>query len=151
MDTFTNAIISNKFAGIRRINSSFSNACITASDIQNVEIFDTEINSGVGIRTMKGNDALYEFEDDDEKIINIFESVQGQDTVYFIHTVNDSEGKIYLYNPTSNTTTLKVSELSDSKYSAGVDFAQGWSDLFVFSNGVEILTIQLGHYNNNNE
>lgn len=151
MDTFTNAIISNKFAGIRRINSYFSNACITASDIQNVELFNTEINSGVGIRTMKGNDALYEFEDDDEKIINIFESVQGQDTVYFIHTVNDSEGKIYLYNPTSNTTTLKVSELSDSEYSTGVDFAQGWSDLFVFSNGVEILTIQLGHYNNNNE
>jgi len=151
MDTFTNSIISNNFAGIRRINSSFSNSCITASDIQNVELFDTGMNSGVGIRTMKGNDTIFEFNDLDEKIINIFESVQNNEKIYFIHTEDDSEGKIYLYNKLSNTTVLKVSELAKTGRSTGTDFVQGWSDLFVFSNGEEILTIQIGHYNNNNE
>ena len=151
MDTFTNALICNNFAGIRRINSSFSNSCISASDIQNVELFDTGVNSGVGIRTMKGNSSVFEFEDSDEKIINIFESIQNQETFYFIHTVKNNVGKIYLYNKTAGTTTLKYSELSGEEQSSGIDFAQGWNDLFIFSNGAEMLSIQIGHYNENNE
>ena len=151
MTTVNDAILCNNFGGINRINSSFSSSVITASDIQNVELFNTGINSGVGIRTMKGNTSIYEFQDEDEVIINIFESVQKSQKYCFIHTENETEGRIYLYNPLSNTTTLKVSGLTKTGISCGVDFAQGWSDLFLFSSGEEMLSIELDHYNNNDE
>ena len=46
-------ILCNNFAGIKRVCSDFSSSQITASDIQNVELFNTGVNSGVGIRSMK--------------------------------------------------------------------------------------------------
>ena len=49
------SLICNNFSGINRSNSNFSCDVITASDIQNVELFPTETNSGVGIRTSNGN------------------------------------------------------------------------------------------------
>lgn len=66
----------NKFGGIRRINATFSNDFISASDMQNVELFNTGINSGVGIGTAKGNIEICNSIPNDEKVINIFESVQ---------------------------------------------------------------------------
>ena len=68
------ALICNNFSGINRSSSVYSSSVITASDIQNVELFATEINSGVGIRTAKGNVAVCDLIPADEKIINIFES-----------------------------------------------------------------------------
>ena len=49
------ALICNNFSGINRSSSVYSSSVITASDMQNVELFATEVNSGVGIRTSKGN------------------------------------------------------------------------------------------------
>ena len=147
MTTINDSLLCNNFAGINRTNSNFSSTVITASDIQNVELFNTGINSGVGIRTMKGNTKLFEFPEG-ENIINIFESVQNSEKYCFIHTEDDTEGKIYLYNPISDTATLKVDNLTKTGLSSGVDFAQGWSDLFLFSNGEEILSIELNHYTN---
>ena len=144
MTTINQALICNNFTGIKKVQSSFSSSSISASDMQNVELFDTGINSGVGIRTMLGNTSVFEFED--ENIINIFKSVQQSEEYFFIHTEDNSEGKIYLYNPLSNTVTLKVDGLDVTGVSCGTDFAQGWDDLFIFSNGVNILSIQIGHY-----
>ena len=59
MVTYNSSLLCNTFAGIKRINSSFTNSIISASDMQNVELFNTGINSGVGIRTMKGNIATF--------------------------------------------------------------------------------------------
>ncbi len=151
MDTYTNTILSNNFVGIRRQHSSFSNSFISASDIQNVELFNTGVNSGIGIRTMKGNESVFKFEDESEKIINVFESNQNREKFCFIHTETQTEGKIYLYDTVAKTVTLKVSSLSVTGQSAGSDFVFGWADLFVFTNGKEFLTIQLEHYNDNNE
>ena len=72
MSTLTK-IICNNFAGIKRVVSDFSSSQITASDLQNVELFFTGVNSGVGIRTMRGNTALLSLGSSDEKIINIFQ------------------------------------------------------------------------------
>ena len=49
------SLICNNFSGIHRNTSRYSSSVITASDMQNVELFSTENNSGVGIRTSKGN------------------------------------------------------------------------------------------------
>ena len=144
-------LLCNNFAGIRRTNSAFSSSYISAADLQNVELFDTGVNSGVGIRTMKGNDSVFEFVNENERIINIFQSVQNSEKYCFLHTEDETEGKIYLYNPVSHTVTLKTDSLTKTGVSCGVDFAQGWDDLFIFSNGVELLSIQLGKINENLE
>ena len=86
MTTFNDSIITNNFRGIQRINSSFSSAGISASDMQNVELFNTGINSGIGIRTMKGNSSVFEFSNPDEKIISLYESVQKSQKYFFVYT-----------------------------------------------------------------
>lgn len=141
------SLICNKFSGINRSTSVFSKSVITASDIQNVELFSTEINSGVGIRTAKGNVAVCNSIPEGESVINIFESVQKGETYFFVHTESASEGKIYLFSPSAKTLTLKVSGLSVTSKSCATDVAQGWSDLWVFSNSEELLSIEIGHYN----
>lgn len=144
-------LICNKFLGINRCNATYSSNVITATDMQNVELYATEVNSGIGIRTMKGNIAICSSIPQDETVINIFESVQRGDTLFYVHTESQTEGKIYLFSVQSNTLSLKVEGLSLTGQSCGTDVAQGWSDLFVFSNGEEILSIENGHYNSDAE
>lgn len=143
MSTITQ-LICNKFGGIRTKNAIFSKDIITAQDMQNVELYYTGTNGGVGIRTAKGNIALNSTLAGNEKIINIYQSIQGGVTYFFVHTESSTQGKIYQYDLTTNTLNLKVSNLQLSGVSNGVDFAQGWSDLFVFTTGKELLTIEIG-------
>ncbi len=144
-------LICNNFSGINRTNSLYSSSVITASDIQNVELYSTEVNSGVGIRTAKGNVSVCDLIPNDEEVINIFESVQKGRTHFFVHTESADEGKIYLFAKEDNTLTEKVSGLTVTGQSSGCDVAQGWSDLFVFSNSEEVLSIELDNYNELNE
>ena len=60
-------LICNNFSGINRSSAIFDSSLITASDSQNVELFSTETNSGVGIRTSSGNRAVSEALPEDEK------------------------------------------------------------------------------------
>ena len=145
------SLICNNFSGINRSSSVFSSSVITASDIQNVELFSTEINSGVGIRTSSGNIAVSDLIPAGETVINIFESVQKAVTYFFVHTESSTEGKIYLFSRLSNSLTLKVSGLSVTSMSCATDFSQGWSDLFVFSNSEEMLSIEIDNYNDDGE
>lgn len=146
MSIINQSLICNNFGGIKRIQSAFSSALITASDLQNVELFDTGVNSGVGIRSMLGNKAIFSLPFENEKIINIFESVQDSQKYCFVYAESESEGKIYLYDIVSNELTLKVQNLSVTGYASAVDFAQGWKDLFIFTNGKEMLSINLNNY-----
>ncbi len=139
-------LICNNFSGINRTSSIYSSAVITASDIQNVELYSTGVNSGVGIRTAKGNASIYNNIPDDENVINIFESIQKGNSYFFVHTENETEGKIYLFDVNSKTLTQKVSNLTKTGQSCACDVSQGWSDLFVFSNSEEVLSIELNKY-----
>ena len=151
MATINDAILTNKFLGIKRIDTSFSSLVITSSDLQNVELFDTGVNSGIGIRNMKGNVKDFEFENPNEKVINMFQSVQKAETYFFIHTEINGVGKVYLYNPIANTVTLKYDNLSQTGVSFGVDFAQGEEDWFVFSNAEKMIAIRLDCYDEHGE
>ena len=144
-------LLCNKFLGINRVNAVYSPSVITASDMQNVELFQTEVNSGIGIRTMKGNVSVCDDIPLNETVINIFESIQKGITYFFVHTESENEGKIYLFSPEANTLTLKASGLSVTGKSSAADVVQGWSDLWIFSNGEEILTIEIGAIGENSE
>lgn len=144
-------LICNKFSGINRTSSVFSSNVITASDMQNVELFATETNSGIGIRTASGNISVSELLPEGENVVNIFESVQKSSSYFFVHTETSSAGKIYLFNPEDGEMTLKVSSLSVTGKSSATDVSQGWSDLWVFSNSIEMLTIEIGKRNEANE
>ncbi len=135
-------LICNNFSGINRSSSVFCENLITASDIQNVELFSSSANSGVGIRTAPGNVAVCSLIPDGEKVINIFESVQNSKNYFLVHTESSTEGKIYLFSPQAGTLTEKVSNLTITGKSSAVDVAQGWADLWVFSNGEEMLSIE---------
>ena len=141
-----NKLICNNFSGINRTSSIFGEGIITASDVQNVELFSTEVNSGVGIRTALGNVAVSESVPEGETIINIFESVQNTKTYFLVHTEDDEEGKIYLFSPQNGTMSEKVSGLTVTGKSCATDVSQGWTDLWVFSNGEEMLSIELESY-----
>lgn len=142
------SIVNFNFSGIRRKDSMFSSDKITCSDCQNVELFFTKLNSGVGIRTASGNKSVTEYIDanedlqdiipDDEEIIGIFETNQDGNTYFFVYTESDLEGKIYNFNILAKTLTLIVDELTPTGKACGTDFAQGWLDMFIFSNGVDI-------------
>ena len=142
------SLICNNFSGINRTSSIYSSSVITASDLQNVELYSTGVNSGVGIRTSKGNICVCGSIPEGETVINIFESVQQGEKYFFIHTENQSEGKIYLFNTEASVLTEKVSGLSVTGKSQACDVSQGWSDLFVFSTGEELLSIELNKYVN---
>lgn len=137
------SMICNTFLGINRSSSIFSSGAVTASDIQNVELFSTEINSGVGIRSAKGNVAVCDLIPEGESVINIFESIQKTKNYFFVHTESISEGKIYLFSKEAGTLTEKVTGLSVTGKSCACDVSQGWSDLWVFSNGEELLSVEI--------
>ena len=141
------SLICNNFSGINRNASKYSSSEITASDMQNVELFSTENNSGVGIRTSFGNVAISDLIPNEEIVVNIFESVQKSKSYFFVHTESFEEGKIYLFIPESGDLVLKVSGLSLTGKSSATDVTQGWSDLWVFSNSEEILNIEIEKYN----
>ena len=144
-------LICNNFSGINRSSAVFGSSIITASDMQNVELFSAETNSGVGIRTAKGNKAVCGLIPEGEKIINIYESIQKTHSYFLVYVESQSEGKIYLFSPIDGTLTQKVSGLSVTGKSSATDVSQGWSDLWVFSNGEEMLSIEFETNESQNE
>ena len=140
------SLICNNFSGINRNGSQYSSSVITASDMQNVELFSTENNSGVGIRTSNGNIAISDYIPAEENVINIFESVQKSKVYFFVHTESITEGKIYLFLPDSGELILKKSGLKVTGKSCATDVTQGWSDLWIFSNSEDILSIEIDKY-----
>lgn len=149
MSTITQ-LLCNKFGGIRHRNSAFTDELITASDIQNVELYYTGTNGGVGIRTMKGNESVNNSLVGSEKIINIFQSIQKGETLFLVYT-ESSVGKFYLYDTQTNNLILKKDNITKSGVCNGFDVAQGYSDLFFFTNGKEMFTFELGAVNDNDE
>jgi len=144
-------LVCSNFSGINRSTARFGDGIITASDIQNVELFSTGANSGVGIRTSPGNIAVCNLIPQGETVINIFESVQNSTTYFFVHTESSQEGKIYLFAPQNGTLTEKVSGLTVTGKSCATDAMNGWSDVWIFSNGEEMLSIELDTYVTENE
>lgn len=150
MASTTVSLVSKTFGGIRRKNSSFDNAIITCSDCQNIELFFTDANAGVGLRTAKGNKSATTYKDangniqelisDNEEVIEIFETVQLGVKHLIAYTIDELQGvgRLYEINLGTNTSTLLVDGLKPLRVACGCDFVQGWEDVFIFSNGEDI-------------
>lgn len=140
-------LINSNFGGIRRSNSSFSSEKITCSDCQNVELYYTNMNSGVGLRTVKGNRSvssranegvLTELLPEHANIVGMFQSIQNGKTYFFVYAELNGSGTLYSFDHVQFTLTTIISGLKATGTASGCDFQQGWLDFFVFSNGEEI-------------
>lgn len=144
MASTTTSLINYNFGGIRRKDAVFMADKITCSDCQNVELFFTKLNSGVGIRTANGNVAITTCIPSGEEVIGMFESIQDGDSVIFVYTEEtaiDGNGKLYILNMLADSLTLVDETLSKTGNACGCDFSQGWLDTFIFSNGTDVLYV----------
>ena len=136
------SLINHNFGGIRRKDSMFSEDKITCSDCQNVELYYTELNSAVGIRTSKGNASIGVTIPEGEEVIGLFDTIQNGDRYTIIYTesgdVGTTGGKLYTFNALSDTLQLLLSGLTVTGKAQGTDFHVTWADIFVFSNGEEL-------------
>ena len=89
-------LLCNSFAGIRERNAAFSSELITAQDLQNVELYYTGVNSGIGIRTARGNVSVNEELAGTARIIRMFESIQKQDKFFIVYAETEAKGTLYL-------------------------------------------------------
>lgn len=135
-------LLCNNFAGIRERNSAFSSELITAQDLQNVELYYTGVNSGIGIRTARGNVSVNEELAGTARIIRMFESMQKQKKYFIIYAETDTKGTLYTFNRETDALEVVKDDLSVTGKANGFDVAQGWTDLFFFTNGTEMLTIE---------
>lgn len=149
MSTVTK-LVNNRFGGIRRKDSSFSGDMITCSDCQNVELFFTKLNSGVGIRTASGNINITTYVEDeevisiipdDEEVIGLFETTQDGVSYMFAYTESDDDGTLYNIDVPNKTATVLKGSLTKTGKACGTDFTQGYLDMFIFSNGKEFVYV----------
>lgn len=74
---------------------------------------------------------------ENEVVIGLFETIQDGQNFFIVYTEN-TEGKLYSLNLLSKELTLLIEGLSVTGNACGVDFTQGWLDMFIFSNGKQI-------------
>ena len=138
MSSTTTSLINCSFGGIRRKDAVFMADKITCSDCQNVELFFTKLNSGIGIRTSKGNQAITTCIPSGEKVIGIFESMQDGNVTTFVYTETSTVGRLYTVDLANNTCTRYVNGMNVTGNACGCDFTQGILDMFIFSNGKDV-------------
>jgi len=148
MSTLTQLICRN-FGGIREKNAVFSEEMISAQDIQNVELYFTGINNGIGIRTAKGNNSINDELVGDMRIIEIFESVQKGQKFFFVYAesaqgAESPKGVLYDLNMLTWELSVLKDNLTATGKAQGLDLIQGYSDLFFFTNGAEMFTVEMG-------
>lgn len=131
--------IYESFKGIRELNGVNAGGAISALVCQNVELVQTEIGSGTGIKTMDGNGKLYNLPLGYE-IRGIFKSVQEGVTVRFIYAENDEEGALFYVNPARQVVKL-IDSLTVTGECNGITMSSTAYDVFVFTNGEEAKTV----------
>lgn len=135
-------LLCNNFGGIRERNAAFSSELITAQDLQNVELYYTGVNSGIGIRTARGNVSVNNELAGNARIIRMFESIQKQQKYFIIYAETTENGTLYLFNRETYDLEVVKDGLSVTGKANGFDVAQGWTDLFFFTNGTQMLTVE---------
>lgn len=107
--------ICDRYGGIRQKTAQFSENVITCSDMQNVELFYSGINNGVGIRTTKGQQIIKALPNG-ERIVNLFQSVQNGKNNCFIHAISENE-TVYELSDGSNIAYSPIAGLLNNNFS----------------------------------
>jgi len=116
-------------------------------DSKNVDIYSTDNNNGYGFKKMLGN-VLYKAIPN-EKIKALYSYTYQKDKNYLlVHTVDNTEGKLYYIDSNFNLTLLKRGLDKNAVYSSFVNFSQTLPDkryLGIFGNGSDpFIKIELG-------
>lgn len=116
-------------------------------DSNNIDIYSTDNNNGYGFKKMLGN-VLYK-QIPNEKVKGLYSYTYQKDKNYLlVHTVNDTEGKLYYIDNNSNLILLKGGLDKNAIYSSFVNFSQTLPDkryLGIFGNGSDaFIKIELG-------
>ena len=144
MSTITQ-MLCNKFGGIRERNAVFNEEYVTAQDLQNIELYFTGVNNGIGIRTVRGNISVNDSLVGSKRIIGLWQSNQAQKSYFFVYAEDNTEGVLYNFNRETKELEVLKSGLTPTGKSNGFDTTQGWSDLFFFTNGENMFTVEMNH------
>ncbi|MDR2902193.1 MAG: hypothetical protein LBU87_03705 [Lactobacillales bacterium] len=127
----------DRFLGIRLLNPivDMQNGYLSAYDAKNVELRYAETSSNVGIYSMKGRQKIATLEG--KKIIGQWESIQLGVRYWLVYAIDDAKGYLYHYKPSAGTFDLLYDDLSPVPKANGITTAQGFDDVFVFTNGVD--------------
>lgn len=125
--------IYDKFLGIREYNGVNSNGIISAIKANNIDLYQSDIGSGIGIKSTKGNKGIYELPEG-YKIIDIFSSQQDKTIYDFIYAENDTKGTLFYANPINNATII-IDDLPLSAKANGLTMTSSAYDVFIFTNG----------------
>lgn len=125
--------IYDKFLGIREYNGVNSNGAISAIDALNVDLYNSDIGSGIGIKSTYGNKGIYNLPAG-YKIVDIFVSQQSNSIFDFIYAENDTKGTLFYANSINNP-TLIIDNLPLTGEANGITMTSSAYDVFVFTNG----------------
>lgn len=120
---------------LKNLNGSVN---LEQSKVNNTYLASEKFNTRLTYYTDKTGSDVINLIPSDEKIIEIFESVQDNHTYMFVYTESKTEGKLYNMDFGIRSLNLIADGLSVTGTAAGTDFTQGWLDMFIFSNGEEI-------------
>ena len=139
----------NNFSGGYACEQAYINEKMVSfiGDSKNIDIYATESNNGYGFKKCLGNRTYLQIQG--EKIKNLFSYNYSKDGHYLIvHTVDDTEGKLYYINQANTPVLLKSGLDKDAIECSFVNFSQTLPNkryLGLFCNGVDpIIKIELG-------
>lgn len=134
-------LIFDSFKGLREYNGVNASGQISAIKCKNVELVQTEIGSGTGIKSMNGNAVLYTLSDDYD-IKGIFKSEQDGVIYEFIYAENEEQGRLYYVNISmAGSPTLLIDELPLTGECNGITMVSTAYDVFIFTNGINAYSV----------
>ncbi len=126
-----------QFNGLRGQNAvadPLQSGQISASEMKNVELL-TQNAPPSGICSMKGRKEIAALPD--QEIIGQWESVQLGVSYWIVYAVDGTKGYLYHFKPSTQTFDLIDDSLTPVRQANGLTMAQGFDDVFVFTNGVD--------------
>lgn len=133
-------MIFEHFKGIREYNGVNAGGEISAITCNNVELIQSEIGSNTGIKSMDGNEIVYNLPEG-YSVVGLFKSLQENDTEYLlIYGENDEKGTLFYINLSGSIETL-IDGFTKTGNCNGLTMSSSAYDVFVFTNGVEVKTV----------
>lgn len=138
MATYETNLKVESFKGVRAVNPIVdvqNTGQMSAALCKNIELKYSGDGDCVGIYTMKGNFKIAEIPG--KMICDQWESIQKGVSYWIVYAVDEVKGYLYHYKPSAGTFELLYGDLSPVYQCNGLTMAQGFDDLFVFTNGVD--------------
>lgn len=132
-------LIIEQFKGIREYNGVNSGDSISAIEAQNVELVQTQIGSGCGIKSVYGNTPAWTLPSG-YSIKGIFNSKQDDIDYKFIYAETEEKGTLFYIDLTDEIMTA-ADDFTVTGECNGLTMTSTAYDVFVFTNGKEVKTV----------